>query len=108
LISLTKSASPLSIAGPTWNPTSSLAAIFEGTPTILRAYYVGTDKEVYEYVDESGVWLKQPDQSPVWGTADASIAGVGWADQVRLYYMTGGVLVEAALRNTTWTKKRIS
>jgi hypothetical protein len=108
LIPLIKPASPLSIAGPNWNPKSSLAAVFEGTPTILRTYYVGTDKEIYEYVDKSGVWLKQPDQSQVWGTADAGIAGVGWADQVRLHYMTGGVLVEAALENTTWTQKGIS
>ena len=59
-------------------------------------------------MDESGVWLKQPDQSQVWGTADVDIAGVGWADQVRLYYLTGGVWVEATLGNTTWTKKEIS
>jgi len=58
-------------------------------------------------VDERGVWLKQPDQSQVWGTADAGIGGLGWADQVKLYYMTGGALIEASLVNTTWTKRRI-
>ena len=92
-----------------WNGTNtSLAAIQESQPDYLRTYYVGTDLEIHEfYGDGSGnKFSPKSDQSSQWKTLDTpgpgALAGIGWADQVRLYYVSGGKVVQTALSNTTW------
>lgn len=77
----------------------------------MRAYYVGTDKGVYEFINtspsSSTSWNSLPDQSSVWTDADqagAGISAVGWEDQVRFFQIIGGELVQAALSNETWTE----
>jgi hypothetical protein len=92
-----------------WNGTStSLAAIQETEPNYLRTYYIGSDSQVYEFFGNPGAFptIAKSDQSPVWGDSDSlgpgALAGVGWSDQVRLYYRSGGTFVQADLNNATW------
>jgi len=95
---------------PTWNGTStSLAAIQETEPNYLRTYYIGSNSQVYEFFGNPRAFptVANSDQSPVWGDSDSlgpgALAGVGWSDQVRLYYRSGGKFVQVALNNATWT-----
>jgi hypothetical protein len=93
-----------------WNGTStSLAAIQETEPNYLRTFYIGSDSQVYEFFGNPGAFptVATSDQSPVWGDSDSlgpgALAGVGWLDQVRLFYRSGGKFVQADLNNATWT-----
>jgi hypothetical protein len=52
-------------------------------------------------------WSNNSDNSPEWPLSDRSaagaIAGIGFDDQVRLYWVNGGKAVQADLNNQTWT-----
>ncbi|KAE9379530.1 hypothetical protein N431DRAFT_434493 [Stipitochalara longipes BDJ] len=91
-----------------WNGTdTSLAAIQESEPEYLRTYYVGTDSEIHEFYGNPGeAFSPKSDQSPHWDVLDSqgpgAIAGIGWSDQVRLYYVSSGKIVQTALSNATW------
>jgi hypothetical protein len=37
-----------------------------------------------------------------WGRVEGGFAGVGWSDQVRLYYFQDGELVVSAQNDKTW------
>lgn len=91
-----------------WNGTdTSLAAIHESEPEYLRTYYIGTDSEIHEFYGNPGeAFSPKSDQSPHWDVLDSqgpgAIAGIGWSDQVRLYYVSGGKVVQTSLSNATW------
>jgi hypothetical protein len=73
----------------------------------MRTYYIGTDSQIHEfYSNPGGPFQATSDQSPYWDVLDTqgpgAIAGVGWLDQVRLYYVSGGKIVQTALSNATW------
>jgi hypothetical protein len=106
---LTSLASALTTTAITkWNGTStSLAAIQESDPLYLRTYYVGTDSEIHEFnSNPGGPFSKKSDQSPQWEVLDTqgpgALAGIGWSDQVRLYYVSQGKIVQSSLNNETW------
>lgn len=106
---LTSLASALtSMAITKWNGSStSLATIQESEPLYMRTYYVGTDSEIHEFnSNPGGTFSKKPDQSSQWEVLDTqgpgALAGIGWSDQVRLYYVSQGKLVQSSLNNTTW------
>jgi hypothetical protein len=91
--------------------TTALAAIAETDPSYLRTYYIGNDTEVYEMLGPATMngfsWKPNSDQSHIWPTADSnsvgSLVGIGWEDQVRLYYVMGGKIEQLNLSNKTWT-----
>jgi hypothetical protein len=91
-----------------WNRTNtSLTAIQEAEPEYLEIYYIGTDSEIHGFYGNPGeAFSPKSDQSPHWDVLDTQgpgeIAGIGWSDQVRLYYITGGKVVQTALSNATW------
>ena len=101
-------ATQLSVSLPQqWDPTSHIAAASENTSVLFRTYYVGENKEVYERYKQGDTWTGESDQSPVWPTADrpgAGIAAVGWQDQIRLYYISTGRLVEEVLMGGNWSQ----
>jgi hypothetical protein len=73
----------------------------------MRTYYIGTDSEIHEfYSDPGGPFSTKSDQSPHWGVLDTqgpgALAGIGWSDQVRLYYVSEGKVVQTTLSNATW------
>jgi hypothetical protein len=93
-----------------WNGTStSLAAIQETEPNYLRTYYIGNDSQIHEFSGNPGAFptVQKSDQSPVWVDSDSfgpgALAGVGWLDQVRLYYFSEGRIIQADLNNATWS-----
>ena len=101
------------VAPQQWDPTAALAAAFQystdsqNSTDFFRTYYIGANKQVYEQFKRAGSWSAQSDQSPVWQSVDrvgAGIAAVGWLDQIRLYYISDGRLVEEALNGTTWSR----
>ncbi|PMD20409.1 hypothetical protein NA56DRAFT_180764 [Hyaloscypha hepaticicola] len=91
-----------------WNGSNtSLAAVQESEPLYMRTYYVGTDSEIHEFnSNPGGPFSKKSDQSPEWEVLDTqgpgALAGIGWLDQVRLYYVSQGKLVQSSLNNVTW------
>ncbi|PMD58423.1 uncharacterized protein K444DRAFT_432268 [Hyaloscypha bicolor E] len=91
-----------------WNRTNtSLTAIQEAEPEYLEIYYIGTDSEIHGFYGNPGeAFPPKSDQSPHWDVLDTqgpgAIAGIGWSDRVRLYYITGGKVVQTALSNATW------
>jgi hypothetical protein len=91
-----------------WNGTdTSLAAVKNSKPDTLRTYYIGDDQEIYGFHATPGdAFMAMAGQSAQWDTSDTqgpgAIAGIGWSDQVRLYYVSGGKIVQSALSNTTW------
>jgi len=87
--------------------SGALAAISQsGTDETSRLYYLGTDKQIYEYkADEVGNWTTSPDQSNEWALNDETqgrIAAIGWDDQVRVYYQSNGEVVESSLSGDVW------
>lgn len=68
---------------------------------------VGTNKQIYEYTSSStsNQWTSSPDQSTTWAqadTEDARLAVIGWNDEVRIYYQSGGEVVENVLSGGVW------
>jgi len=92
-----------------WDGTVvSLAATAQTQSTDLRTYFISSDREVWEFGLNSNLqWNSQPAQSPVWAKSDLAaggIAAVGWADQVRFYYIVDGTVVQADLGGTSWSE----
>jgi hypothetical protein len=90
-----------------WDGTdTSLAAIQESEPNYLTIYYLRTDSEIYELYDNpEGPFSTKSDQSSYLDTCNTqdpgAPVGIGWSDQVRLYYVSGGKMVQTSLSNAT-------
>ncbi|RDW61647.1 hypothetical protein BP5796_11539 [Coleophoma crateriformis] len=97
----------------TWNGTSvSLASAGQNATDLMRTYYIGDDKGIYEYYNTSATaWKSTPDQSSQWKNADSlagGLAAVGWTANIRLYYAVSDQIVEAALIKSSWREGAIS
>ena len=89
-----------------WEPNADFAPVYEEWATLSRMFYIGANKEIYEYFSQDGVnWTWQRDEFPGGQTADnpsGGIAAVGWQNQTCLYYVSGGRLIENAWNGTNW------
>ncbi|CZT52778.1 uncharacterized protein RSE6_14148 [Rhynchosporium secalis] len=91
-----------------WTTNTALASITQTNSVYIRAYYIGSDKEIYEMLDPGAgtVWSTDTDRDPNWPKADFSAAGglvgIGWDDQVRVYYVSGGVVKQLSLSGGNW------
>lgn len=102
-------ASELAITAITsWNGTdTSLAAVPNSDPDYLPTYYISDDLGIYGFHATPGdAFGMTAARSAQWDTSDTqgpgAIADIGWSDQVSLYYISGGKMVQSALSNTTW------
>lgn len=90
--------------GSGWSPTSKFAACFDGGLATYHIYYVapssGSILAYFRSPPTTGAWWKN--QDPSWSTADGGLAAVGWSDQVRMLYESGGRLAMSAQSNATW------
>ncbi|XMA07259.1 hypothetical protein WAI453_000050 [Rhynchosporium graminicola] len=91
-----------------WTTNTALASITQTNSVYIRAYYIGSDKEIYEMLDPGAgtVWSTDSDRDPNWPKADFSAAGglvgIGWDDQVRVYYLSGGVVKQLSVSGGNW------
>ncbi|CZS92038.1 uncharacterized protein RCO7_10784 [Rhynchosporium graminicola] len=89
-----------------WTTNTALASITQTNSVYIRAYYIGSDKEIYEMLDPGAgtVWSTDSDRDPNWPKADFSAAGglvgIGWDDQVRVYYLSGGVVKQLSSKGS--------
>jgi hypothetical protein len=85
-------------------------AVAQTDPDMLRTYYIGTEKEFYEFwcatTTSWNCFSDVPDQSTAWTTSDSTgpgaVGAIGWVDQVRFYYFHEGDIVQADLDDTNW------
>jgi hypothetical protein len=83
---------------------------------MLRVYYIGTDNNIHEFfcaTNDSWTCLNAaPDQSPAWSSSDTmgpgAIGAIGWQNQVRMYYLYAGNVIQADLDGGTWTSQILS
>lgn len=84
--------------------TTPLAAVSWANPYNQRVYHV--DSNGLEEFSFLKTWQTKFEQSPAWDRADAAGTPVGatsWgSNSVRVYYLSQGSIVEAALEGTTW------
>ncbi|KAK4224256.1 hypothetical protein QBC38DRAFT_485838 [Podospora fimiseda] len=107
----TSSPPPFSLQG--WDGNPKAIGIAIDTVLTRHIFYIGTDKAVHSYaafvtgLTESG-FRAQPDQSnEYWPLADEpnsdfAIASHLGSSTIRLYYLSGGQLIEAKYKNGNW------
>ncbi|KAG9228684.1 hypothetical protein BJ875DRAFT_489620 [Amylocarpus encephaloides] len=86
------------------NNNPRFAAAGNTDPITQRFYYIDSNNQVQEYVRESGTWTAQLGSWPQSEGPPGGIAAIGWKDQIRFYYMSGGELAQGYLDGTTWRK----
>ncbi|RYO93842.1 hypothetical protein DL766_008885 [Monosporascus sp. MC13-8B] len=75
-----------------------LAAVAWSSPSSRRLYYVNESKHVEELLYQDGTWASQPKPLPAWPEEDVPggpVAAVTWAKSVTVYYLSGGIVVDA-------------
>jgi hypothetical protein len=61
--------------------------------------------DIYAYWRDDSRWIGTHDDC--WGRVEGGFAGVGWSDQVRLYYFQDSELVVSAQDDKTWQKPAV-
>ncbi|KAI1642818.1 uncharacterized protein F4817DRAFT_277115 [Daldinia loculata] len=89
---------------PAWDGNASALAVTINNKNTRSVFYVGTDKKLYQISnsDSNSTWSIAPrpdDEDKSWPVADAAGAPIGIASDTgsrttRLYYMSGGHMVE--------------
>ncbi|RYP45393.1 hypothetical protein DL768_008251 [Monosporascus sp. mg162] len=86
--------------GPDFYP--ALAMAITASPSSRRLYYINSSMIIEEWTYQNGAWDSQARSSPVLPTADAAggpIAAVALTTGVRLYYVSGGNILEGEVDN---------
>lgn len=117
-----------------WNPTSSLTTAYTATDDTIRAYFVGTDKLIYQFTglgasteafaqvrrtetqnSTSGVsttgWTQNTIHDLTWLMSDstsAQLGAVGWGSNVGFLREIQGQLAESTMTNGVWSAKFLS
>jgi hypothetical protein len=82
--------------------SAPLTAIVNFAPYILRQFYIGNDKNIYEINNGTGNWSNAAKASlPSADVAGSQLAAVAWADQTRLYYQVNSSLLEARVSGSS-------
>lgn len=82
--------------------SAPLTAIVNFPPYILREYYIGNDKNIYETNNGTGNWSTAAKASlPSADVAGSKLAAVSWANQTRLYYQANSSLMEARVNGSS-------
>ncbi|CAH0040855.1 unnamed protein product [Clonostachys solani] len=86
-----------------WRPTNTLAGIHVAGDGSFRCYWSHPNNgDIYSYWRDDSRWIGTHDDC--WGRVEGGFAGVGWSDQVGLYYFQDGELVVSAQDDKTWQK----
>ncbi|VUC34021.1 unnamed protein product [Clonostachys rosea] len=86
-----------------WRPTNSLAGVHVASNESFRCYWSQPKNgDIYSYWRDGAKWTGI--HKDCWGRVEGGFAGVGWSDQVRLYYFQDGKLVVSAQDSETWEK----
>ncbi|CAG9979502.1 unnamed protein product [Clonostachys byssicola] len=87
--------------GSAWLPTNSLTGIHVARDESFRCYWSQPNNgDIYSYWRDDLRWIGNHEDC--WGRVEGGFAGVGWSDQVRLYYFQDGELVVSAQSDKTW------
>lgn len=102
-----------------WNVSiSSLSAASQTSQGLLRTYYIGNNRQVYEFFDSANTTWSTLSNGPdipsnLLPLSDemgpGAIASVGWSANIRLYYFSAGLLVQGVLTGDSpaWTEGNI-
>jgi len=90
-----------------WNSSiSSLSSAGQTSPDLLRTYYIGNNRQVYEFFNyENATWSTLSNEPGIPSESlplsdeigPGAIASVGWSANIRLYYFSAGSLVQGVL-----------
>ena len=122
------------ITVPHWNPLTTLVSTWQPTSDILRAYFTGDDKFIYQFSGRNastsdfskvgrvnlvqnsttGIttvgWTETPVHDLTWLPSDAvreEVAAVAWQDDVRFYRFVDGQVAESTLAQGVWSARFI-
>ncbi|KAI0018829.1 hypothetical protein F4780DRAFT_494549 [Xylariomycetidae sp. FL0641] len=93
---------------PSWSGSPSAIAAGIDNSLTRYAFYIGTDKKLYQIYNGKEGWLKSTrGTSSQWPDADTAGGYLGISSdyttqEIRLYYMSGGKLVEVASNDGQW------
>ncbi|KAI1080111.1 hypothetical protein F5B20DRAFT_540807 [Whalleya microplaca] len=93
---------------PAWDGNATSIAVGENSSDTRSVFYIGTDKKVYQVGNTNTSWsiFDRPDDK-AWPQADVAGGQIGIASSansnaMRLYYISGGNIVEANGDNQRW------
>jgi hypothetical protein len=122
------------LSTPDWDPLTALTLSWQPASDVLRAYFTGTDKFIYEFAgtnasstafprsnrdgvaqnSTSGVstpgWAEAPTHDLTWipsASVAEEVTSVAWLDQVNFYRYVNGQIVESSLAQGAWSARFI-
>ncbi|KAI2472297.1 hypothetical protein F4781DRAFT_438521 [Annulohypoxylon bovei var. microspora] len=105
---LTLSTSAANFSLPAWDGNATALAVGIDSAYTRSVFYVGTDRSVYQVGNKDYAWsVFNQTTADAWPAADAAGAPLGIAnafgsDAMRLYYVSGGRVVEANGDGGSW------
>ena len=88
-----------------FNSSALLSASYDPAQDTYRVHYVSpSTRQISEYrkVGASGSWTNAV-RSSHWLVSDSPVASIGYKDQVKLFYQSGGKWVVNTLNGSVWT-----
>ncbi|KAI1105979.1 hypothetical protein F4804DRAFT_80498 [Jackrogersella minutella] len=104
---LTLSSSATNFSLPAWNGNASAIAMGVDSSYTRSVFYVGSDRKVYQIGNKNYTWSVSDTDNGAWPLADTAGGALGIAndvrsDSMRLYWTSGGKVVEANGDGGTW------
>ncbi|KAI1442727.1 hypothetical protein F5Y02DRAFT_236866 [Annulohypoxylon stygium] len=110
---LTLTTSTANFSLPAWNGNASALAVGIDNAYTRSVFYIGSDRNIYQVGNKNYVWsVFNQTVSNAWPLADTAGGAIGIAnafgsDVMRLYYVSGGKVVEANGDGGTWVQASV-